>query len=181
MFFLIGKQAYKHGKIKKIIGHKYERKTLQPLPGEGVAFFKAGFRVYLYHRIGGVMNFTERMKEILDQGAAVSKDLAQKAGEKAQDWGERGYQASKDFVNKAGAKAQDLGERGVSLMEIKQLENRAQKLIARLGAEAYTLFADQGASTVSASDPVVKSILNELASVRESIEKREADLRTKKA
>jgi hypothetical protein len=119
------------------------------------------------------------MKDILEQGAAISKDMASKAGEKAQDWGEKGYQASKDFINKAGAKAQDLGERGVLMLEIRQLEGRAQKLISRLGSEAYTAFAEKGASQIGADDPAVSAILSELAGIRESIEKREADLKNR--
>ena len=58
------------------------------------------------------MSFSEKMKEMLDQGVA----------------------ASKEFAAKAGAKAQDLGERGVLMLEIKQLENQTEKLIGRLGA-----------------------------------------------
>jgi capsule polysaccharide export protein KpsE/RkpR len=125
------------------------------------------------------MTFGERMREILDQGAAISKDLASRAGEKAQDWGEKGVQASKELINKAGAKAQDLGERGVLMLEIRQLEGRAQKLITRLGSEAYTLFAEKGASQIGADEPAVSAILSELAGIRESIEKREADLRNR--
>jgi hypothetical protein len=119
------------------------------------------------------------MKGILEQGAIVSKDLAAKAGEKAQDWGEKGYQASKELLNKAGAKAQDLGERGILMLDIRQLEGRAQKLISRLGSEAYALFADKGASQVSADDPVISAILSELAGIKESIEKREAELKNR--
>jgi hypothetical protein len=99
-----------------------------------------------------------------------------KAGEKAQDWGEKGFHASQDLVNKAGAKAQNLGEQGVLMLEIKQLEGQAQKLIGRLGSEAYSAFAERGAKSVTVDTPAVKTILAELAAVRESIEKREADL-----
>jgi hypothetical protein len=125
------------------------------------------------------MTFGERMKEILEQGAVISKDLASKAGEKAQDWGEKGYQASKEFINKAGAKAQDLGERGVLMLEIHQLESRAQKLISRLGSETYTLLVEKGASQIGADEPAIGAILSELADIRKSIEKREADLKVR--
>jgi hypothetical protein len=125
------------------------------------------------------MTFGERMKGILEQGAVISKDLAAKAGEKAQDWGEKGYHASKELLNKAGAKAQDLGERGVLMLDIRQLESRAQKLISRLGSEVYTLFAEKGASQANADDPVISAILSELANIRESIEKSEAELKNR--
>jgi hypothetical protein len=126
------------------------------------------------------MTFGERMRELLEQGAQVSKEILAKAGEKAQDWGEKGYQASKDFVNKAGAKAQDLGEKGVLKLEIHQLEGQAQKLISRLGAEAYRVFAEEDAETLSRDLPAVKALLSELSSLREAIEKREAELQNKK-
>jgi predicted Fe-Mo cluster-binding NifX family protein len=122
------------------------------------------------------MTFGERMKDILEQGVEVSREIMSKAGEKAQDWGEKGFQASKDLVNKAGAKAQNLGERGVLMLEVKQLEGQAQKLIARLGSEAYNAFAERGAKTISVDTPAVKTLLAELASIRDSIEKREAEI-----
>jgi len=104
------------------------------------------------------MTFSERMKELLDQGVT----------------------ASKGFAVKAGAKAQDLGERGVLMLEIRQLESQAQKLIGRLGAEAYQTFTERGEETLSADNAAVKSILSEIATVRESIEKKEAELKDRK-
>jgi hypothetical protein len=126
------------------------------------------------------MSFSDRMKELLGQGAVVSKEFVSRAGEKAQDWGEKGYQASKEFVSKAGAKAQELGEIGVLKLEIKQLEGQAQKLIGRLGAEAYSAFVERGAKSITVDTPAVKAILAELASVRDAIEKREAGLESRK-
>jgi capsule polysaccharide export protein KpsE/RkpR len=120
------------------------------------------------------------MKEFLAQGTYVSKEFAARAGEKAQDWSEKSYQASKDFLSKAGAKAQDLGERGVLMLEIKQLEGQAQKLLGRLGNTVYNAFEEKGAQSVTPDTPEVGEILAELASVRESIEKREAELQSRK-
>jgi hypothetical protein len=126
------------------------------------------------------MAFNGKMKDLLDQGAQVSKDLLSKAGEKAQDWGEKGYAASKKLVGKAGAKAQNLGEQGVLLLEIKQLEGQVRKLVGRLGTETYHAFVEKGVKSVTVNTPVVKTILAELAGVREALEKKEAELRTKK-
>ena len=105
------------------------------------------------------MTFIERMKELLDQGVAVSKD----------------------FAVKAGAKAQDLGERGVLMLEIRQLEGQAQKLIGRLGTEAYQTFTERGEQTLSAESAPVKTLLSEIATVREAIEKKDADLQSRKS
>ena len=104
------------------------------------------------------MTFNERMRELLDQGVAVSKE----------------------FAVKAGAKAQDLGERGILMLEIKQLENQAQKLIGRLGAEAYQTFTERGAETLSRESTPIKTLLSDITAVRESIERKEAELQLRK-
>ena len=104
------------------------------------------------------MKFSERMKELWDQGLAVSKDFAVKTGEKAQE----------------------LGERGVLILEIKQLETQAQKLINRLGNEAYKAFAEQGQETLSAENAPIKGILEEIALVKDSIEKKETEMQNKR-
>ncbi|MCL2834636.1 MAG: hypothetical protein FWD78_15815 [Treponema sp.] len=104
------------------------------------------------------MTFSDRMKEILDQGVA----------------------ASKDFAVKAGGKAQELGERGVLMLEIKQLESQAQKLINRLGNETYQQFGEQGKDTIYSDNPSVKGILTELALIKETMEKKDSELQTKK-
>ncbi|MDR1025293.1 MAG: hypothetical protein LBL56_06150 [Treponema sp.] len=104
------------------------------------------------------MAFSDRMRNLLDQGA----------------------QASKEFLSKAGAKAQDLGERGVLALEIKQMEGQARKLLERLGNEVYRCFAEESAESVSASDPEIKNILSELVSLKGAIEKRENERDTRR-
>jgi hypothetical protein len=104
------------------------------------------------------MTFSERMREMIDQGVAVSKE----------------------FAVKAGAKAQDLGERGVLMIEIRQLESQAQKLIGRLGTEAYQAFAERGEETLSAGSAAVKAILSDIASAKEKIDAKESELKLRK-
>ena len=104
------------------------------------------------------MTFSDRMKEMLDQGLTVSKE----------------------FAVKAGAKAQDLGERGILMIEIKQLESQAQKALTRLGNEAYRMFAEHGETSINRDEPEFKSILEELSVIREAIDKKEADLKNRK-
>jgi len=101
-------------------------------------------------------------------------------GEKMKDLLGKGLDASKTIAVKAGAKAQDLGEKGVLKLEIMQLEGQAQKAIARLGAEVYGMFTEKGAASVSSADPVIMELLAELATVKESVEKRESELREDK-
>jgi len=104
------------------------------------------------------MTFGERMKELMDQGLA----------------------ASKEFVIKAGAKAQDLGERGILMLEIKQLEGQAQKLIARMGNDAYIAFTEKNQSTIDREQAEFKNTLTEIAMIRDAIEKKETELRDRK-
>ena len=103
------------------------------------------------------MTFSERMKNMLEQGLA----------------------ASKDFAVKAGAKAQDLGERGVLMWDIKQLESQAQRLITRLGNEAYIAFSDREQDTIERDAIEFRSILDEIAAVREQIERKESELKNR--
>jgi len=105
------------------------------------------------------MAFSDRLKEFIDQSV----------------------QASKDVASKAGAKAQELGEKGVLKLEISQLEGRLTKQVSRLGTEAYKVFVEQGAATLSADDGVVKAILDEIDRIRADIERKEAEYKTKGA
>ncbi|MCL2243707.1 MAG: hypothetical protein FWC03_04475 [Treponema sp.] len=104
------------------------------------------------------MAFSDRMKEILDQGLAVSKE----------------------FAVKAGAKAQDLGERGILMLEIKQLEGQAQKMLTRLGTEVYLAFAERDQPVIDRETVEFRTLLNELANLKDAIEKKEAELKNRK-
>jgi len=103
------------------------------------------------------MTFSERMKDLLEQGWAASKDLAVKAG----------------------AKAQDLGERGMLMWDIKQLENQAQKLLLKLGNETYIAFADRDQPIIDRETVEFRTILNELAVIKDQIEKKEFELKNR--
>ena len=103
------------------------------------------------------MTFSERMMELLDQGIA----------------------ATKDFALKAGAKAQDLGERGVLMIDIKQLEMKAQKLLARLGNETYVAFAERNQESIGRETPEIAVIMGELVKLRDAIDQKETDLRNR--
>jgi len=104
------------------------------------------------------MTFYERMMELLDQGMT----------------------ASKEFAAKAGAKAQDLGERGILMIEIKQLEAKAQKLLGRLGNEIYLAFTEQNQESIERNSPGIAPILAELSSLRDLLDHKETDLRNRR-
>jgi len=103
------------------------------------------------------MTFSERMKNLFEQG----------------------WTASKDFAVKAGEKAQDLGERGILMWDIKQLENQAQKLIARLGSETYIAFTDYDQETIGRNSIEFRTILEEIALIKDQIDKKETDLKNR--
>jgi hypothetical protein len=103
------------------------------------------------------MTFSERMMEVLDQGIA----------------------ATKDFALKAGAKAQDLGERGVLMVDIKQLEMKAQKLLTRLGNETYVAFAERNQESIGKDAPEISAIMGELVKLRDEIDQKETELRNR--
>jgi len=123
------------------------------------------------------MGFNDTMKKLLDQGLAVSKDLAGKAGGTAQEWGTKGLEASREFASKAGAKLQELGEKGALILEIKNLEGKAKKLIGLLGAEVYSLF-EQG-KPFTAEESETGKILEQITMVKETLEKKETELKTR--
>jgi hypothetical protein len=104
------------------------------------------------------MTFGERMKELMEQGLA----------------------ASKEFAIKAGAKAQDLGERGILMLEIKQLEGQAQKLLTRMGNDTYISFTERDQSTIDREQVEFKTTLKEITMIKEAIEKKENELKDRK-
>ncbi|MDR1804072.1 MAG: hypothetical protein LBQ94_10760 [Treponema sp.] len=117
-----------------------------------------------------------KAKDLGAKAGAAAQDLGAKAGPIAQDLGHK----AKDLGAKAGAAAQDLGERGVLMFEIRQLEGQAQKLIGRLGVEAYQTFAERGETTLSAESAPIKAMLSEIATARASIEEKQAELKARK-
>jgi len=103
------------------------------------------------------MTFSERMKDILEQG----------------------WTASKEFAIKAGEKAQDLGERGILMWDIKQLENQAQKLMGRLGNEAYTAFTERNQQSIERDAIEFRTILEEITNIKNQIEKKDSELKNR--
>ncbi|MCL1992203.1 MAG: hypothetical protein FWG66_04575 [Spirochaetes bacterium] len=103
------------------------------------------------------MAFSDKMKELLDQGMAAGKDIAVKAG----------------------AKAQDLGEKGMIKYNIMQLESQAQRALTRLGNEVYRSFNEGGKSSISRDDPLCKSIIDEIEMIRDTLEKKEQELKNR--
>ena len=100
-------------------------------------------------------NFLDAMKGMINDGLEISKDIAAKAG----------------------TKAQELGEKGVIALEIKKLEINAERLIKNLGMETYRLFEEAGRTEISMNDPEIARILREIEEIKSRMEEKQAALR----
>lgn len=88
----------------------------------------------------------------------------------------QGISSSKELLNKAKDKAQELGEKGLLKYEILQLEKQAEKLFAQLGVRVYEKLVSEGQATLSKG--AVKELLLDIQDVKARIEKKEEDLRS---
>lgn len=102
------------------------------------------------------MTFVEKTKSIFNKGVSASKDLAHKAGEKAEE----------------------LGSMGALKIENAQLKSQADKLIAKLGNEVYANLVDMNHATVSRDTLSIKGILDEIKGLRSRIELKEKEYRS---
>ena len=86
----------------------------------------------------------------------------------------------KDLAAKAGAKAQNLGSQGLKAVEKKQLEDQVQKLLARLANEVDTAFTVRNQASIERDAPEIKPIMEEIASIRDKIAEKEAEIQALK-
>ena len=100
------------------------------------------------------MDFWSRMKDALDKGVSSSRELYDKARERAQD----------------------LTDRGILRFEISQLENQAEKIIAKLGSRTYEVLVREGQTTVSRKTAGVKDLIEEVEAIQGRIHDKEEQL-----
>ena len=89
----------------------------------------------------------------------------------------KGLDASRDLFDKAREKAQDLSEMGVLRFEIRQLENQAEKLFGQLGTKTYELLHERGEKSVSLSNGEIQPFITEIERVKQKIEEKEEELK----
>ena len=89
---------------------------------------------------------------------------------------DKSFDSSKDWFDKARGAAHELGERGVLRVEIMQLESRAEKLTAKLGAVTYEKLVKQGEAHVDANAEGLKEIIGEITSIEARIREKESAL-----
>lgn len=89
---------------------------------------------------------------------------------------DRGVDTSKELFGKARDRAQDLSRTGVLKFELMQLEDQLEKQLAKLGHSAYDILKD-GGTPVTLDNRDVQAIYEEISSLRESITKKEAQIK----
>ncbi len=94
---------------------------------------------------------------------------------------DKSFQTSKELFEKAGDRARDLGERGVVRFEIMQLESQVEKLIGKLGARAYELFIKEGKASVTKTSAGVKDLLEQISDLEARVTEKESALAKMKA
>ncbi len=81
----------------------------------------------------------------------------------------QGIDVSKEILKKAKKKAKKIGDQSLLAFEIKELEKEHRKLVSDLGESIYSLFMENGRSSVSARTPEIKPMLLRLEKVKESL------------
>lgn len=89
----------------------------------------------------------------------------------------KGLDASRDLFDRAREKAQDLSEMGVLRFEIRQLENQAEKLFGQLGSKTYELLHEREVKSITLKNGEIQPFITELERVKQVIEEKEEELK----
>lgn len=89
----------------------------------------------------------------------------------------KGLDASRDLFDKARDKAEDLSERGVLRFEIRQLENQAEKLLGQLGTKTYEILHERGQKSISLSNAEIQPFITEIEQIKTKIGEKEEELK----
>jgi hypothetical protein len=93
---------------------------------------------------------------------------------------DKGIESSGELFGKAREKAQELGEKGVLKFEIMQLENQAEKVMAKLGTRVYEALKKEGAAEVTRETTGVQVLVDQIEEIETRIQEKEAALRISK-
>ncbi len=89
---------------------------------------------------------------------------------------DKGVESSREMFGKARDRAKELGEKGVIKYEIMQLENQAEKLVAKLGTRTYEVLVTEQQATVSKGTAGIKEILQQIDEAKGKIQEKEKEL-----
>lgn len=90
---------------------------------------------------------------------------------------QKGLDVSKDMFDKARDKAKDLSDIGVLKYEIHQLEKQAESLLGQLGSKVFKKLVEEKNESVPAADGEIKLTINEIEDVKRRIEEKELKIR----
>jgi hypothetical protein len=97
--------------------------------------------------------------------------------DKLRDMVNTGMAASRDIVSKATNQAQTWGEMGVLKVEVMQYRTQAEKLTAKLGAEAYAAFVERHEPSLAADSEVVRELVERITEIGRIVDEKEAAFR----
>ena len=101
------------------------------------------------------MSFWERMQQVIDQGIETSKDV----------------------LNKAKEKAKDLGEMGILKYDIMKLEKQAERDFLLLGSKVFELFVEKKEETIQRDNEDINDVIDDIISIQKKIDEKEEELK----
>lgn len=102
------------------------------------------------------MNIWDRVQNVINQGVETSKDLLEKAKDKAQE----------------------LGEKGMLKFEIMQLENQTQKCLLELGSRTFGAFTKDEKDSLSKTDATITKLVEEITDLQKKIDEKEEKMKS---
>ena len=101
------------------------------------------------------MKFWERMQQVIDQGVETSKDV----------------------LNKAKEKAKDLGEMGILKYDIMKLEKHAERDFLLLGSKVFELLVEKKEETIQKDNEEIKKLIDEILEIQKKIDEKEEEIK----
>ena len=89
---------------------------------------------------------------------------------------DKGVEVSKEAVKTAGAKVQDFGDKSMTLIEVRQLENKIQQNLQELGKRVFDLFEEDMTRQITSDDEIIQKCLSDITSLNKEIDKRNEQL-----
>jgi hypothetical protein len=89
----------------------------------------------------------------------------------------KGISTSKEVFETAKEKTKEIKEKTALKIEIKNLENEAQKRFTKLGITVYELLEEKGQNTVSKGKSEIKDLLKEIKELEKKVATKEEELK----
>lgn len=89
-------------------------------------------------------------------------------------------ESSKKGLKSAGSAINEFGDKSVLRIELSQLKSKLSKIYGEFGEWTVAALEDGDSASIGKDDPKVAEYLAQIKSIRENIEKHEADIAAKK-